>query len=83
MWQLPDRVLLALVNRSEKAVKDATLKVDLDALKLTPQLPWQESVRVRDFTPSAPPSMLKFYERELVVPKLGPQEGRLVAIRRY
>jgi len=83
MWQLPDRVLLALVNRNEKAVKDATVKLDLDALKLTPQLPWQESVRVRDFTPGAPPSTLKFYERELVAPKLGPQEGRLVAIRRY
>lgn len=83
MWRLPDRVLLAVCNKNAKDAKDATLQVDLDGLKLTPELPWQEFVRVRDFTPGAPRSALKFYERELVVPKIAPGEGRLVAIRRY
>ena len=48
MWQLPDRVMLAVQNADAEAVQDALIEVDLDALGLAPKLPWQEFVGVRD-----------------------------------
>ncbi len=47
MWQLPDRVLLAVYNSDEKEAKTAQLKVDLDKLGLKQKLIWQEFVGVR------------------------------------
>ena len=80
MWQLPDRVLLAVRNTA-KTAKTVTLDVNLDQLNLTPQLPWQEFIRVRDFTVGAD-SKLDFPGRKLTVSL--PAGGlRLVGLRRY
>jgi hypothetical protein len=85
MWQLPDRILLAVKN-SGKAEKNALIHVDLDRLGLTPQLPWQEFVRVRDFAVDgevAAPASLDFYGRTLTVPTLNAGDVRLVEVRRH
>ena len=44
MWQLPDRILLAVSNTDEQAAKDAVLTVDLDKLGLQQRLIWQEII---------------------------------------
>jgi hypothetical protein len=85
MWQLPDRVLLGVHNTGETA-QDAVLGVDLDALGLTPRLPWQEFVGVRDLWKTddeAAPASLDFHGRTLAVEGLAPGAVRLVGIRRY
>ncbi len=86
MWKLPDRVLLAVENTDRTHAQDATIAVDLDALGLTPQLPWQEFVGVRDLWQTddqAPPAALDYHNRTLAVEGLAPQAVRLISIRRY
>gem|GEM_PF-797645 len=81
-WVLPDRVLLALANGSDKPA-DAEIEVDLDALNLTPRLVWQEFMRVRDFGAPAAGVSLDFHNRVLSVKRLEPGSLRLVGLRRY
>jgi len=83
VWRLPDRVLLAVSSAHEKGLRDVTVGIDLDALGLTPELPWQEFVRVRTFGVGAAEAVLDFYGRKLTVPKLKPGDVRLVGVRRY
>lgn len=80
VWELPDRVLLAVKNTSAKPLP-VTLDIDLDKLGLVPKLPWQEFVRVRDFNGKG--SKLEFYDRKLVLTPIKPGEVRLVGVRRY
>jgi hypothetical protein len=80
MWQLPDRVLLAVVNTTEKPMP-VTLDIDLENLGLVPQLPWQEFVRVRDF--GGGPSKLDFHGRKLDLGVVQPGKARLVGVRKY
>jgi len=85
MWQLSDRVLLLVHNSDEKVAKDAVLTLDLDALNLTPKLPWQEFLGVRDIQKDekAPGAMLDYYVGKLTLKAIPPKGGRIVAIRRY
>jgi hypothetical protein len=86
MWQLPDRVLLAVQNTDEKATQDAVIEVDLDTLGLTPRLPWQEFVGVRDLwkaDDNAPAASLDFYGGTVAIKGLAPHAVRLIGIRRY
>jgi len=85
MWQLPDRVLLAVQNSDEKAAQDAVIKLDLDALGLAPKLPWQDFLGVRQLyaEDKAPGPALDFYGRTLTLKAIPPKGGRLVVIRRY
>lgn len=86
MWQLSDRVLLAVQNTHREQVQDATIELDLDALGLTPQLPWQEFVGVRDLWQTydqAPPASLDYHNRTLAIEDMAPQAVRLIGIRRY
>ena len=86
MWKLPDRVLLAVQNTDREQAQDAAIELDLDALGLTPQLPWQEFVGVRDLWPSnaqAPLASLDYHNRTLAIEGLAPQAVRLIGIRRY
>ena len=85
LWQLPDRVLLLIENRDDKAAKSPTIKVDLDAWGLVPKLPWQEFVRVSDLNKGEKdaPATLDFHARTLALKGLPPQSIRLVALRRY
>lgn len=80
MWQLPDRVLFAVTNTGDKE-QPVTIDVDLDKLGLTPQLPWQEFIRVRDFDGGK--SSLDFYGRKLSLGSVKPGQVRLVGVRRY
>jgi hypothetical protein len=80
MWRLTDRVLLAVVNTGEQEVP-VTVGVDLDKLGLTPQLPWQEFIRVRDFDGGN--ANLDFHARQLSLGVLKPGQVRRVGIRRY
>ncbi len=80
MWRTDDRVLLAVRNTDDKPV-DATVPVDLDVLNLRPELPWQQFVRVRTF--GGGQATLDYYAETLSLPKLGPGEARLVAVRRF
>jgi len=85
MWQLPDRVLLAVYNADEQAAKDAVLNVDLKALNLTPKLPWQDFIGVRTLYAEnkAPRASLDYYGNKLTLKSIPPKAGRLVAVRRY
>jgi hypothetical protein len=85
MWQLPDRILLTVYNTDGAAVKDVSVKVDLAKLGLTPRLPWQDFIGVRNLhaEEKAPESILDFYGNTLSLKTIPPKTGRLVAIRRY
>lgn len=85
LWQLPDRVMLGVFNYNRADTKDITLQVDLDKLKLTPTLPWQEFIGVRDLwqASTAPNAQLDFYARTLSVKSLQPHTIRLIGIRKY
>jgi len=85
MWQLPDRILLAVSNTDEQAPKDAVLTVDLDKLGLKQRLIWQEIIGARQLCPeaNAPASVLDYYGGTLILKALPPKGGRLVAIRKY
>ncbi len=85
MWQLPDRILLAVYNSDEQARKDVTLNVDLDLLNLAPELKWQEFIGVRQLhaEEKAPAPALDFYGRKLTLKGIPARVGRLVTIRRY
>ncbi len=80
MWQRGDRVLLAVTNTGEERVA-GTLSVDLDALKLTPELPWQEFIRARGFHGSNP--RLDFHGRSVSVGNIPAGETRWIGLRRY
>lgn len=84
MWQLPDRVLFAIINTTP-AAKDATLKLNLEQLGLTPRLKWQEFLGVRDLNKGANDvaAALDFYGQTLTVKAMQPRQVRLVAVRRY
>ena len=85
MWQLPDRVLLAVQNTDDKAAKDAVLKLDLGGLGLEQKLIWQEFIDVRQFfaEEKAPGPSLDYYGRTLTLKALPAKSGRLVAVRKY
>jgi len=86
LWQLPDRVMLGVFNYNREQTKNAVLSVDLDALNLVPQLPWQEFVRVRTLWKADaddPGASLDFYGRKLSVKNLRPHTLRLIGIRKY
>jgi hypothetical protein len=88
LWQLPacgepgrtDRVLFAVTNTGDKE-QPVTIDVDLDKLGLTPKLPWQEFIRVRDFDGGN--ASLDFYARKLTLGNLKPGATGLVGVRRY
>jgi hypothetical protein len=83
-WRQPDRLLLAVINPSDQP-RDAVLKLDLDALGLTPKLVWQEFIGVRDLLKSEqdPAATLDFYGRTLTVRALPSRTLRLAAVRKY
>jgi len=86
LWQLPDRIMLGVFNYHGKQAKDAVLKVDIDKLGLTPQLPWQEFVGVRDLWKAdlhAPDSQFDYDKHTLVVHGLQPHTARFIGIRKY
>jgi hypothetical protein len=85
LWRQSDRILLAVFNNSRTHTKNAALWVDLPTLKLLPELPWQEFLRVREFEKDAdePSAYLDLPTRNLTVPALKPHTGRLIGIRRY
>lgn len=80
LWQLTDRVLLAVTNSGEQDIP-VTVGIDLDKLGLTPRLPWQEFIRVRSF--DAGNANLDFHGRKLSLGVLKPGQVRLVGVRRY
>jgi hypothetical protein len=83
-WRQPDRLLLAVINSGEQST-NAVLKVDFDALGLTPKLVWQEFVGVRDFNQGEkqPAAVLDFHGRTLTLKDLPPKAVRLVGMRKY
>ena len=77
--------LLSIGGTDDTAARDAAIRLDLDALGLRPQLPWQEFIGVRDLNPAdgeENPS-LDYHNRTLHVESIAPQSVRLVAIRLY
>ena len=84
LWRTTDRVLLAIANTG-KQLQDATLKLDLDKLGLTPALVWQQFIRVRDLNKGEKEgaAVLDYYGRTLTIKGIQPQALRLIAIRRY
>jgi len=85
MWQLPDRVMLAIYNSDQRAAKDAVLNLDLDALGLKQKLIWQEFVGVRQLCAEdkAPTPELDYYGGTLKLKGIPAKGGRLVAVRKY
>ena len=86
LWQRSDRILLSIENTDDTAARDAAIRLDLDALGLRPQLPWQEFVGVRDLNPTdgeEATASLDYHNGTLHVESIAPQSVRLVAIRLY
>ena len=86
LWQRSDRILLSIENTDDTAARDAAIRLDLDALGLRPQLPWQEFIGVRDLNPTdgeEETASLDYHNRTLHVESIAPQSVRLVAIRLY
>ena len=85
LWQLPDRVLIGVFNYNRKARKDVAVKIDLDTLGLTPKLPWQEFVGMRDLYKRAddPASGFDYSSRTLTLKELKPHSARFIGIRKY
>lgn len=82
--RLKDRVVLFVFNiGAGKAPTDLKVKIDLKALGLAPELPWQEFIQVRDFGPAEAGTKLDYYAGELTVPKVVPGKGQIIGIRRY
>jgi hypothetical protein len=86
LWRIGnDRVLIGVFNHDSKSAKDVSVSVELDKLRLVPELIWQEFIRTRDLykRPDTPRASLDFHGRALNVKELAPHEGRFVGIRRY
>ncbi len=81
LWRRADRVLLAVTNTGETPAQGVTLAVDLDALGLVPELPWQEFIRARGFHGTRP--TLDFHARTLSLGTIPGGETRWVGLRRY
>jgi len=77
-------VLLAITSPGDHP-KDAVLKMDMDKLGITPQLPWQEFVGVRALCAEekAPAPELDHYGGRLTLKGIPAKGGRLVAIRKH
>jgi hypothetical protein len=78
-WQLPDRVLVGVYNAGEQG-RNIALKVDLDGLGLTPELPWQEFIRCHALIGEA---KFDFDGRGVTLPSVAAGTGRLFVLRRY
>lgn len=92
IWQLPDRIMIHMLNTDEKLPKRVPIVVDLTALGLMPELPWQESVGTRVLHPEEQPKLWVQQKNDaghtiLVanpqVMLLQPKTGRLVSVRKY
>jgi hypothetical protein len=81
MWRRADRVLLAVRNAGDAIATGVEVDIDLDALDLAPERPWQEFIRVRGFGGAAP--ALDFHARKLSVGTLAAGEIRWIGVRRY
>jgi hypothetical protein len=92
VWQLPDRLMIHMYNPDEKQGRKVPLKVDLTALGLMPELPWQQYIGTRVLFPEEKEKLWVHQKNEqdhtiLIcnpqVMLLPPKTGRLVAVRRY
>ncbi len=85
MWQLPDRVMLAVYNADEAAAKNAVIKLDLAVLGLEQKLIWQEFIGVRQLhaEEKAPAPSLNYYGGTLTLKGIPAKGGRLVTVRKY
>ena len=92
MWQLPDRIMIHMYNTDARHAKRVPITVDLTALGLMPELPWQQYVGTRVLYPEEDEKLWVQQTNEpghtvLVcnpqVMLLRPQAGRLVTVRRY
>lgn len=84
-WQLSDRLLIGVFNNSRDKARPVNLKVDLDAAKLRPQLPWQQFLQIRDLWKAEADgaAVLDGKKETIEIPKLEPHTGRLIGIRLY
>ena len=85
MWQLPDRVMLAVYNTNEAAAKDAVIKLDLAALGLEQKLIWQELIGVRQLVAEdkATGPQFDYYGGTLTLKGIPAKGGRLIVVRKY
>ena len=92
VWQLPDRIMIHMYNTDARQAKRVPITVDLTALGLMPELPWQQYVGTRVLHPKEDEKLWVQQTNEpghtvLVcnpqVMLLPPQAGRLVTVRRY
>ncbi len=84
-WRQADRILLMVFNYSRDRKLDGELTVDLAALGLLPELPWEEFVRLRDLDKpdDEPATIFDANAGKVRLPALQPHTGRLIGIRRY
>jgi hypothetical protein len=94
LWQVPgvgtegrsDRVMIGVFNYNRKQSKDVTVTLDLEALGLTQQRPWQEFIGVRDLykpTPEMKDAQLDYPGKTLTIKGLPPHTGRFIGVRKY
>jgi hypothetical protein len=93
LWRWPDRILMVVFNYDRTHAKDVTLKVDLDALGLVPQRPWQEFIGLRvvedageygrQAMPKDPDPTLDFHGRTVTIPAVQPHTARIIGLRKY
>ncbi len=84
-WRQSDWIILMVFNHHRERRKDAMLTVDLEALKLIPELPWEEFVRLRDLDKQddEPAAVFDANAGTVRLPGLKAHTGRLIGIRRY
>jgi hypothetical protein len=84
-WRKTDRIILMVFNYDREQRRDARLTVDLKALDLLPERPWEEFVRLRDLDKpdDEPATVFDANARAARLPGLKPHTGRLIGIRRY
>lgn len=92
VWQLPDRLMIHMHNPDEKQGKRVPISVDLTALGVMPELPWQQYIGTRVLYPEEKDKLWVHQTNEqghtvLIcnpqVMLLPPKTGRLVSVRRY
>jgi hypothetical protein len=80
--QRSDRIVLAVTNTTDTA-RDITVRLDLAGLRLRPEEPWTQFVRVRDFGRVDSASRFDIETQILTIPAVAPGQTRLVGVRRY
>ncbi len=85
MWQLPDRILIAVFNGADRA-KNVSLSINRQALGLTKKRKWQDFVQAHTIWPATPKNKgarMNAQGTAITVRGLKPQTLEVISVRTY